>query len=190
MKKFLPIVLSAVIMITCMVTAYAAKTTVYGDELTVNAGQEITVPICIKNNTGIMGFRITVNYDNSVFGSPSVENGNILSSGNLNDSISDKNNNSFDVVWNNAENIYDDGIIFYVKLKVDENAKPGKYTIRLSYSQQDTFNEKWEDVDLNCSDITVVLNGTNEDIPTQENWFDVILNKLIYFWKLIISLFA
>ena len=43
-----------------------ADNSIYCDPITAAAGQEISVPVSIKNNKGICGFEIIVTYDASI----------------------------------------------------------------------------------------------------------------------------
>lgn len=134
-------------------TAFASvQAEVYADEVTAVADETVLIPVRIKNNSGIMGFKITVTYDTAVLQSPTVNRGSITRNGNFNDSIGVTPDGVFDVVWSDTQNATGDGTLMIIGFRAISETKT---TIGLSFSQPDTFNEAWEDVVLNCSEITV-----------------------------------
>lgn len=162
MKKTLAIFLSVLIFLTVLFNAFASDTVnrVFADTVTAEAGESITIPVKIENNSGFMGFAVIVTYDNSVFTPVSATKGSAIS-GLFNDSIETATDNSFKVVYSGTGNVTSDGVIFNLEFDVSKNAS-GKHEIGLSYSQPDTFNESWETVELSCEKIEVVVtvNGT------------------------------
>lgn len=131
-----------------------------GDPVTANAGLTVNIPVKITGNQGLMGFSVNVGYDASVFTPVSVSGGALLAGGMLNDSIATAQPGQFKVVWTGSEDVTGDGILFTVTFSVNANAI-GNKSITLSYNQADTFNEVWQDVVLNCSDIAVTVNNPN-----------------------------
>ncbi len=108
----------------------------------------IEIPVCIKNNHGVMGFGINVEYDSSIIQPLSVTKGAILSDGSFDNNIG-KTSGSFKVIWNNTENVNGNGLLFTLKFSVAEGAKPDFVPLTISFSQPDTYNEAWEDVAFN-----------------------------------------
>lgn len=129
-----------------------------------NQNEEITVPVIIDNNTGIMGYKISVSYDYEDLEIISVENG-FSTSSNFNDSITE-NNGSFDVVWNSTENVTENGCLFNIKFKVlTDQDKISE--ISLDYSQEDTFDESFKDVLFSCNNGFVILNGSQHNFSSR-----------------------
>lgn len=60
---------------------------IYADTITATTDKTILIPVKIRNNTGIMGFKITVKYDEAVLASPKISTGEIAQNGMMNDSI-------------------------------------------------------------------------------------------------------
>lgn len=146
-------------------TAFAANTAeIYAESVTATTDKTTLIPVRIKNNTGIMGFKITVNYDKSVLSSPKVMKSNITENGMMNDSIGVTPEGTIDIVWNGTQNENGDGTLMTLSFMVVE-AKDTQ--IKLSYSQPDTFNEAWEDVVLKCSDI--IVNFTSDEVKKTES---------------------
>ena len=161
-KKLAVILLSLVLALSAVYNTFAASVPnrVFADSISVESGERVTIPVKIENNGGFMGFSIIVTYDAEIFTPVSVSKGEILA-GMFNDSIDTATDNSFKVVFTGTGNVTGDGVIFNIVFDVSDEAS-GKYDISLSYSQQDTFNEKWDNVVLNCEKIEtiVTVNGT------------------------------
>lgn len=131
---------------------------VYADDVTAKYGNEITIPIYIDNNHGLMGYRLDFKYDTSVLQPISTTCGTDFSkNGQFNDSIGVK-GGEFKVLWNNVDEKLSNGILLNLKFKVLTEEKVDT-VISMTYSQPDTFNEKYEDVVFNCKDINVSLNN-------------------------------
>lgn len=135
-------------------TTQTEKATLYSDEIKAEAGKTIQVPVYIKNNPGIMGAGIQVEYDEEAFTPVSVTAGKLMSSGVLNDSIETSKTNQFKVVWASSADMTENGTLFVISFAVSEYVR-GSHEIRLTSEQQDTFNELWEDVELEGSVINV-----------------------------------
>ncbi len=160
MKKVFSLILSLVLMLSSTLffesSAFAnGSTTIYSDySESVIAGEVLRLPIYINNNSGFMGFRINIGYDSEALTPVSVEYGDVFSSG-LQDNIDgDSADNSFKVYWSGTANNTENGILFYVNFNVDSTAN-GKTKVNLSYSQDDTFDENYDDVILDCQDIEI-----------------------------------
>ena len=139
----------------------AGEPTVGADATELTPGAKTSVEVRLENNPGLMGFSINVQYPTDKIEVVSVEMGGLLSVGNF---LTDfgVHDGSFDVKWYHTGNIDADGVLFVLEVKpVRQSAAEG--AIKLSYSQDDTFNEKMEDVVLKCEDIgfkTVSTSGT------------------------------
>lgn len=116
-------------------------------------GETITVPVKINSNSGIMGYRLTFAYDESVLAPVNAVAGNGFS-GNMDNSIGIA-TGAFDVVWSNSSNVTANGDIVVLTFKIDDNAEFGKTDIEISFTQGDTFDEEWNDINLVCSDFVV-----------------------------------
>ena len=177
-KRLLLVFISLIAVLT--VQSFAAEiATVSSGEIIAIPGEQISIPVEISNNPGIMGLKITVTYDNAVFSSPSVVQGKLTESGLFNDSITEATNGSFDVLWSDSKNVTGDGILFVVQFTVSEKTTIGDQEINLSYSQVDTFNEKWEDVKLDCQGITVTFANSKKDIAKQNTEIDEKLKNTV-----------
>ena len=77
MKTMLKRILTTVVAVSIMlltpgIVADAANACIYYERIVGAAGEKICIPVGIKNNPGIMGFRITVKYPQEL-SSPTVE---------------------------------------------------------------------------------------------------------------------
>ncbi len=154
------------VLILCFVqsAAFAAAwADVYAEEQTAASGETVLIPVRIKNNPGLMGFKITVTYDAALLKSPTVNRGTVTKNGNFNDSIGVTPDGAFDVVWNDTQNVSGDGTLMILGFKAVSEAETN---ISLSFSQPDTFNEAWEDVELNCKSIKLKVVDKSEKPPT------------------------
>lgn len=165
MKKVIALFLSGIIAVSFVLTVFASMPNrVYAESVTAEAGDTVTIPVMIENNEGFMGFAVFVTYDKSVFKPVSVTKGSMIS-GLFNDSISTSKTNTFKVVCSETSNVTANGVLFSLKFDVLDGAS-GKQEIRLSYSQQDTFDENWNNVSFACEDIDVVVTQNGTTAPT------------------------
>ncbi len=144
------------------VAANAAQTAVvYGEAVATKPNSIFFVPVSIKNNPGIMGFKVTVNYDPEILSLPAVSRGTVTETGTLNDSIGVSENGTADIVWTNDTEIAKDGTLFVISFNVDATEATNT-EINLSFSQPDTFNEAYEDVVFDCKTISVSFSEDEE----------------------------
>ena len=133
------------------VFAAADGPTVYGSATQALAGEQVRVPVMIKSNTGLLGFKLSLDYDPSVVTPLSVESGPVTNGG-LQDNIDgDMVRGQIHVYWAGSEAVAQDGILFYVNFSVSAGAV-GQTKIHLSYTQEDTFDDAFRDVALQCED--------------------------------------
>lgn len=150
MKKVLAFFL-CLISLLFNVTAFATELTeVYTGDLVANVGDTIIIPVNIKNNNGIMGFKLTFTYDTNCFNVVTVDRGELTKTGNFNHNLTDK-SGTFDVVWNNSDESKDDGSLLFLQVEI-KKLEDNK-VINISYSKEDTFNENWQDLDIRCNPI-------------------------------------
>ena len=133
-----------------------ANNSIYCDPIEASAGQEIFVPVSIKNNKGICGFEITITYDANVVTPKSVTPSSSLSTGNFNDSIETMQDNSFSVVWSGSSNITTDSELFVITFDINEGTSEN-IVLQVSYIQENTINEDIDEIVLYCYDITINL---------------------------------
>ena len=171
MKKTISALMVLVFLFAMLHTVSAATDNrVFADPITQDANEStVTIPVKIDGNTGFMGFAIQVNYDASVFTPVSVQKGAMLV-GMFDNSLGYSEAGAFRVVYSGSGECTQNGELFTLSFSVKASVEDGqsqKNTIGLTYSKQDTFNEQWQDVTLNCEDIQITLKGKDKE-PTSE----------------------
>lgn len=168
MKKIISVLLFAAIIFNFNIYYFAAEpVSVKADDVALLQNQERSIPVKIENNSGIMGFKITVEYPVDKIDVKSVSRGDITSKGNFNTNFG-INDGKFDVLWNNVEEIKNDGTLFLIDV---EPASTSNFNseIKLSYSQPDTFNEEYEDVKFDCRNIAVNFSLNENQNESEES---------------------
>ncbi len=170
MKKIITIILTVFLILQCNIIAFAADTvTVSADTISLSQDEPTLIPIKIENNSGIMGFKMTVEYPVDKLDIKSVSRGEITVKGNFNTNLG-INDGKFDVLWNNVEEIKTDGTLFLISAQAKTEIKKDT-EIKLSFSKPDTFNEKYEDVVFDCKDIVIsakYVETTTQETTTQK----------------------
>ena len=104
-----------------------------------------------------MGLGVDVEYNPDIFECPQVTRGTVIADGTFNDSIVESTNGSFKILWSGTDNMAENGELFSLSFNVRENAKPGKYCIKLSNRQGDTFDEAYNDVVIKNANVYVIV---------------------------------
>lgn len=154
MKKLVSIVL-VLIVLNCSLfyVSAASEADVSGVNKSISKDDEVIIPVSIDNNKGIMGFKITVDYDPDKIDIIALTAGDVTSSGNFISNVGDKKGH-IDVVWSHHEDVTGAGVLFSITVKALKELNEST-EIKLGYSESDTFNSKWEDVKLNCTNIKI-----------------------------------
>lgn len=161
-RIFQPAVLVLVAVFLFASSAVAADNAlVYADKIGTKPNSIFFVPVNIKGNPGLMGFKLTVSYDKEVLSLPVVTRGTVTQGGMLNDSIGITDEGTFDVVWTNDSAVANDGTLLVLSFNVDDTDEKNT-TLKLSYSQADTFDESYNDVVFDCKEIAISF--TDEDV--------------------------
>ena len=122
---------------------------------TANYGDVITVPVFISNNKGIMGYSLNFEYNSTQLQPVEVTRGSGFS-GSFNDSIGVE-EGVFQVLWSDTENNYSNGELFTISFRV-LTQETALSVVNVSYSQDDTFDEEYNDVVLACDNFQMNLN--------------------------------
>ena len=133
------------------VCAFAESVEVYAEPISAKSGDEVLVAVNIKDNTGIMGFKLHFAYLDECVKINSVSRAVLTSKGNFTTNLGSF-SDGFDVVWNNTENISGDGSIILISLCL---LTDDPFEIYISFSEPDTFNESWENIYIDCSPVKV-----------------------------------
>ena len=139
---------------------YFDSATVYSDFSDATAGSTIRVPVSIKNNTGILGWKLTFDYDKDVLTPISVEYGDVISGGIQDNIEGDMVPGSINVYWAGSGNENYNGVMIYINFAVNQSAV-GNTKIDISFSQEDTFDDNFNDVYLDCQPINLNIANNN-----------------------------
>ena len=167
MKKCFAFIL--VIIIICFTlfgaSAEGNKVRVYADKLNAVKGESQLIYIRVSDNTGLMGFKIHFAYLSDSIRITKVARGDVTKSGMFMNNLGLK-DGGFDIIWNNTSQINEDGVIavLYATVLSDE-----PFEIYLSYSEQDTFDESYKNVDLLCGSVKSASFVESTDIDTDNN---------------------
>ena len=133
----------------------------------VSAGESsILVPVNISSSTKIMGFKVNVSFESDELKIKGVSKGSVTAKGNFSTSYGVF-ESKFDVVWNNTAEVDANGTLFVLTL--DTSAVTKDCEVKITFSQPDTFNEAYEDVVFQCSNIKIVAKAeTSEQELTTE----------------------
>lgn len=162
MKKFILFLLTLVISIQgCMICLASNNPIIYADEVSLSVNEIQLLPVNIKNNSGIMGFKIIVEYPSEYINIKSITKGSVTSGGNFNHNLGLK-ENKVDIIWNSIEDVKKDGSLFVLGVELLKEITDD-IIIKLSFSQEDTFNENWEDVVFDCKDIIISVYSVTQE---------------------------
>lgn len=178
----------AVLMAGIPAIAFASSSNrIYAQEVAANPGDTVEIPICISGNSGFMGISVVFSYGSSSVTPVSVTKGSLITSGLFDDSIGTSEKPEFKVIWCGSEEIENDGELFRIKLKIDENASDN-CQIKVSYESANTFDKDYKEVKLNCEDITINIQGNEE--PVKPSLWQRIVNFFIGIINWIKNLFV
>lgn len=154
---------------------------------TVAPGGTITVSVQMKNNPGINGWAFDLTYDNSVLELVSCDAsdfGEITTSNQLT-------KNPYHVQWYHLDDVKTNGEMCKIKFNVKQNAKEGKYTLNLTYDEEEICNQKEENVHF---DVTNGVVSVSKHLPGdvnddgKVNLKDVIrLNQYVAGWNVTVN---
>lgn len=187
-RRIVCLVLCLILCISTVFTvSYAAsKNRVYAAEITAKPGDEIEIPIQISNNSGFMGIALVFSYDSSAMTPISAKRGSIVTSGLFDDSIETSQSNEFKVIWCGSDNIQRDGNLCTLKFKINDSAS-GEYKLTISFEQNNTYDNNYKPVKLNCEDVSISVQSTT---PQKESFWKKLINPFIKVWKWITGLFT
>lgn len=168
-NKKLTVLLLFVFLFVGYAECFAADSANIGGNDVIADGNIQTAPVYLSNNPGIMGYKISIEYPDGVE-IKNINRGTLCQNGNFNTSLENHSGNIIDIVWNNTENITDDGSLFVISLKADP--KTVNKELKITYSKDDTFNESWQDVALFCTGMSFTDADTAKTVISQETISD------------------
>lgn len=139
----------------------------FADTITAEPGGQIEVPINISGNTGIMGIGLNIRFDKQVLTPVDDVKQTSLLVGQFNNSVEGAlrdGTDNFDVLWQGTDNMTEDGELFTLKFQVAEKAS-GSTDITLTLLEDETFNEQYENVTVDCKTVKVTVTGA--EVPDE-----------------------
>ncbi|MGN0005158.1 MAG: cohesin domain-containing protein, partial [Candidatus Gastranaerophilaceae bacterium] len=128
-KKIISLLLCAIIIISSIlsfnyISFAAGNPTVYSNSSNteIYAGETVRIPISIRDNSGLMGWKLTFNYDKDVLTPTSVDYGDVISGGIQDNIEGDSVPGSFNVYWADSDSETYNGIMFYINFTVNSSA--------------------------------------------------------------------
>ena len=122
------------------------KPTISTDNIKAKVGDVIEIPVSIKDNPGLMGIKMVVEYDDTIVKPVEVCDTDIFTTGYVNDNIATSEDNSFNIIWNGTENMSSDGKLITIKFLCLKNPDSAKTEIDISTDRSDTYTEKYNTI--------------------------------------------
>ncbi len=149
MKKTISILLVITLLLMSMplVLSASAETATFAvGQVSAMPGEEVTVPVTISGNPGIIAFRISIAYDASVLEVVSMTKNTAISFSTI--AFSPVTKNPLTMTWDESLSPNDttNGDVAYITFKVKDTAATGASPLTITYDQADVFNDMWQDV--------------------------------------------
>lgn len=142
-------------MFSAMPVHAAGITEVIFGEVTAKVGDEVIVPVSVKNNPGIASFRFRVSYDTDVFEFISATEGSLLTLGTLS-STTNADAKTMTFQWFAEENIYGDGEFVQLKFKVLKS-DIGDHSFNVTYLENDIVNDNLESIPFEVNNVKIII---------------------------------
>lgn len=126
---------------------------------TAAAGDEVRVAVSVKDNPGILGMTLSVNYITGALTLMDAESGEAVKDV-LTFTKPGKLQNNCRFLWDGmelAEDQIKDGDVLILTFKVSDDAEPGEYPILLTYGQDDIVDRNLAFIDLDVIDGSVTV---------------------------------
>ena len=179
MKKFLAMLLSVLMLVSCFAMTVSADIIYNDTELdwgaysgifavgtaAAKAGETIVIPVSIENNPGIISLKLAVAYDSSVLELVSAEAGDFVVDEQEDVTVGSPSfgpieSNPFTINWVDAlsdGNNLTNGVVANLTFKVKEDAAVGDTEISVSYNPNDVFDYNTDNVLFECKAGTVTV---------------------------------
>lgn len=121
---------------------------------TASPGDEVEVAVSVKNNPGILGMTLSVNYVTGALTLTDAKSGDAIKEA-LTFTKPGTFQNNCKFLWDGMElsdDMIKDGDVLILTFKVNDNAEPGNYPILLSYEQDGIVDRGLSTIDLDIID--------------------------------------
>ena len=121
-----------------------ATTEIQFGDVSAKIGDEVTIPVIIKNNPGLATYRFRVTYDTEALEFISAENGSLATSGTIS-STTNSEAGTMTFLWYSTTNITGDGELALLNFRVTDSAR-GDYPLTVTYLPEDMLNEDYDTI--------------------------------------------
>ena len=216
MKKFLAMLLSVLMLVSCFAMTVSADIIYNDTELDWSAfsgvfsvgsvkakpGDTIVIPVSVENNPGIISLKVAVSYDASVLELVSAESGDFVVEEQEDVTVGSPSfgpveNNPFTISWVDAlapGNNTSNGVVANLTFKVKEDAADGDTEISVSFNPNDVFDYNTENVAFVCKAGTVTVSSSTPGDTNGDGKINIrdlgLLQQYLNNWKVEIDLDA
>lgn len=216
MKKFLAVLLSVLMLVSCFAMTVSADIIYNDTELDWSAysgifsvgsakakpGDTIVIPVSVENNPGIISLKLSVAYDSAVLELVSAESGDFVVEEQEDVTVGSPSfgpieNNPFTVNWVDAlsdGNNKTNGVVANLTFKVKEDAADGDTEISVSYNPNDVFDFDQDNVAFECKAGTVTVSSSTPGDTNGDGKINIrdlgLLQQYLNGWKVEIDLDA
>lgn len=136
---------------------------IFADEVTAGAGETVDIAIRLRDNPGIASLKLTVTFDEALTLN-SVSYNNQIGGMTM---IPQHLTSPLILNWlSPTTDVAGDWTFVTLSFTVDDDALPGSYYITLTYSAEDVYNVKEEDVNFAIRDGAVTVHGNQTPTVT------------------------
>ena len=114
------------------------------DASAVLSSGESVIPVSIRNNTGVAGFRYEIEYDSDKLEIISIKPNTELLGNNFNTNLGNEGENGLIVSWYNEENLVEDGLLFNIIVRA--KTKDAKAAISIKEADNNMCDQQIKDV--------------------------------------------
>lgn len=133
-----------------------SPTIIVSDE-SAKIGGEAYVTVSVKNNPGIAGFVLELEYDRDKLKPVEITKGDIISEGLFDSNLSmQESEGLLKATWFNVSDMTKDGELYTIKFKVISETK-GKVPVTISYTEGNIANQALELVEFETKDANVTI---------------------------------
>lgn len=115
-----------------------------------SAAGSCIIRVYAHGGSSIMGFRLHFGYPADKLRPVAAQKGEVTKKGLLTDNIGVY-EGEFDLLWNNTEEVPAEGELAVISAELLKAGEP--FTVDVDFAQEDTFNEKYEDVVFVCEPV-------------------------------------
>ena len=150
-----------------------AEPMIYSENVSGQAGDNVTLKIYISDNPGIASLQLAIGYDKNalnIVSTGSVTNGSATAGIMLytGSTLTNYQSGFFKISWFSAGNCTSDGILLQISFKITDFTPPGSYPVSVSYVQAQTKDEENNNVVFQTSSGNITVNCSQHTVGDWE----------------------